>query len=92
MKPDNSIVKGGLAENARVYVLAEAGQQYALYIYGGDNVTLALDVPAGKYRATWINPLTGREEKRESVTQGSGELKLVSPSYAGEIALRLVRE
>jgi hypothetical protein len=60
MRPDGRIVKGGLPENGRARVLANKGQQYAIYLFGGPEAKLQLDLPAGKYKAEWIDPLAGK--------------------------------
>jgi hypothetical protein len=54
-------------------------------------VTLALQVPAGQYRAEWVNPVSGEVAQSENVTHESSELTLSSPAYVQEIALRLVK-
>lgn len=91
MRPAAGIVKGGLPEKARVRCLAEPGRQYALYLYGGTNAVLGLSLPSGQYRAEWVNVFTGKIDKRETAEHTGGELKLNSPGYDREIALRLTR-
>ena len=91
MRPDQSIVRGGLADGQRARVLAEPGKQYAVYVFGGSQVTLSLEVPKGQYVAEWLNPVTGAIDRREEVTHGGGVAQLASPSYGEDIALRLVR-
>lgn len=91
MRPDNSIFKGGLPEKARARALVEAGKQYAIYVFGGKQVNLTLEMPAGTYRAEWVNPLTGAVDKRETVKHSGGAVTLSSPPYAEDVALRMVR-
>jgi len=88
--PSNEVVKGGVPEGAAVHVLAAPGRVYALYLRGGTQATLELDVPAGKYRAEWVNPRTGALEKPQELVHNGGVLKLASPAYTEDIALRLV--
>src|ERR1043166_8539642 len=47
MKPDSSIIRSGLPEKARAYALVETGKQYALYLFGGSQADLKLELPAG---------------------------------------------
>ena len=91
MRPDNSIIKSGLPDKAHARVLAEPGRQYAVYVFGGERATLALQITAGQYHADWIIPASGEVAQSENVTHESGELRLSSPAYAQEIALRLVK-
>jgi hypothetical protein len=52
---------------------------------------LVVRIPTGSYRAEWINTKTGETEKVEDfMTRGSG-VKLASPSYTEDIALRIRR-
>jgi hypothetical protein len=92
MRPDQAVVRGGLHEGQRARVLAEPGKQYAVYVFGGTQATLRLDLPKGKYAAEWVNPLTGKTDRREEIAHDGEEVSLTSPEYAEDVALRLVRE
>jgi hypothetical protein len=103
MKPENALLrkqritpepapkegKPGPGPTARV--LAERGRQYAVYVRGGVAAELTLELPAGAYRAEWLNPRTGAVDRAEAFQHGGGERALVSPAYAEDIALRLTR-
>ena len=92
MRPADGLLVGGLPENSRAHLLAEPGRQYALYLTGGGKqASLVIEMPAGNYRAEWVNVVSGKMEKREDVSHGGGKLTLVSPGYEKEIALRVVR-
>jgi hypothetical protein len=69
----------------------EAGQQYAIYVHGGTQVELLVDLPAGSYRAEWVNTKTGGVDKEERFDHAGGNRRLVSPDYAEDIALRVKR-
>ena len=90
MKPDTALVKGGVPAGGAAFVLAKSGEAYAIYLYGGKQATLILDVPAGRYRAEWVNTLNGKVDKSEDVPHGGGALTLGSPEYKEDVALRLV--
>ena len=90
MKPDTAVVKGGVPAGGAAYVLANSGESYAIYLYGGQQATLTLDVPAGRYRAEWVNTLNGKVDKSEEVTHGGGALTLGSPEYKEDVALGVV--
>lgn len=88
MKPDSTMVK---MENNRAYVLAEEGRQYAIYIFGQGPHTFDISVPAGSYTVEYMNPLTGFfEEKQKAVS--NGQLKLTSPEYAEDVAVKIMSE
>jgi len=90
--PDRSLVAAGLPKDVTARALAEKGKQYALFIRGGERVELKLDLPAGAYRAEWVNTLTGAVDKAERLDHAGGARMIESPPYKGEIALRIVRE
>jgi hypothetical protein len=91
MKPAGPLVQGGLPEGARAQLLAEQGKQYAIYILGGRQVSLRLDLPAGTYRAEWVSTLDGTTARREEIEHPGGAATLSSPPYREDIALRILR-
>jgi hypothetical protein len=92
MKPDSSLVRTRQPEAISIQVLAEAGRAYAIYVKGGTEATLSLQLPAGAYSAEWVNPRTGRVEKAETFRHEGGERALTSPAYSEDIALRVKRQ
>jgi hypothetical protein len=72
-------------------VLAERDRQYAIYVRGGVAAELALEMPAGAYRAEWINTRTGKVDKSESFRHTGGARTLSAPAYTEDIALRVLR-
>jgi hypothetical protein len=91
MTPHSSVVKGGLPAKGRARVLAEPGKQYAIYLFGGNQANLRIDLPAGRYTAEWINTKAGAIEKRETVSHRGGVATLASPTYSEDIALRITK-
>jgi len=87
MKPAAAIAS--VPKGVRVQVLAEPGRQYAVYIAGGRQLQLGLEIPAGKYRAEWVSTLTGQTEKVDRIDHAGGMMSLSSPTYVDDIALRL---
>jgi hypothetical protein len=93
-------------EGARV--LAEEGRQYAVYIHHGRPVKdakpqyqvdgaerqaqVALDLPAGRYRAEWVDTRTGALPYGDTFEHGGGKRVLEGPKYREDIALRLIRQ
>jgi hypothetical protein len=91
MKPDNSVIKGGLPEKAKAYALVEPGKQYAIYLFGGTQANLALELPRGRYTVEWWDPITGVISKKERLKHGGGTATLATPAYSADIALRVTR-
>jgi hypothetical protein len=99
MRPDNSVLKGGhitapLDGNppeakATARALVAPGRDYAIYVRGGTQATLDVALPAGKYRAEWINTKTGAVDKNEEFQHDGGTKRLASPAYEEDIALRV---
>ena len=44
-------------------------------------VAVALDLPAGRYRAEWVDPKTGRALRGESLEHAGGRKSLTSPAF-----------
>ena len=100
MAPDADVVRGGVPEGMAVYVLAERGAQYAVYVcrLGDDQpgeemrVTLEVGLPEGAYRVAWVNTLSGAVDGEEGFVHDGGVRRLASPGFVGDVALRIVRK
>lgn len=91
MKPAGDVVKGGLPEKGRATVLAEQGKQYAIYLFGGKQAKLRLDLPQGTYDAEWLDPVSGKSLGKKQLAHNGGEATLESPEYDPDLALSLRR-
>ncbi|HYG24315.1 MAG TPA: hypothetical protein VEH04_16165 [Verrucomicrobiae bacterium] len=101
MKPWDGIEVVCLNTNHTTHVLAETGKAYAIYIGPkkpreaakpqDHEATIAVNLPAGRYRSEWINPLTGKIDRRETHRHRGGRLVLQSPVYREDAALKLAR-
>ena len=91
MKPDTTVYAGGLAGKNKVYILAETGKQYAIYWMGGKQVRLELNLPKGNYSLEWMNPLSGKTEKKIELNHAGGKAKLISPEYSKDFSLRILK-
>jgi hypothetical protein len=89
MKPDDSVLKSKLPQGVTARVLCEPGRAYAVYVNGNSLAELALELPAGEYKAEWLNTKTGQVEKAESFRHGGGSHTLQAPGYTDDIALRI---
>lgn len=105
MRPEANLVTAGIPADASVRVLAEPGRQYALYLHHGrvmadyrpryifgtrrQKTALTLQLPAGRYKANWWNPRSGKVDHSETFEhQGSGKT-LNTPEYSEDLALEL---
>lgn len=52
-------------------------------------VELKVALPAGAYKAEWVNTRTGRVDKAENFTHAGGDRALLSPTYSEDIGLRI---
>ncbi len=88
MKPRAEVVR---ASQGAVRALVEEGKAYAIYVHGGTRTELTLPLPAGSYRAEWINTRTGGTDRAEDFRHSGGPRTLASPAYSEDAALRLKR-
>ena len=50
-------------------------------------VAIALDLPAGRYRAEWVDPKTGSVTRAESFEHSGGRKSLTPPAFDEDLAL-----
>ena len=72
MKPDDTLVKGGLPAKGQARALAKPGKQYALYLSGGPPAKLELALPAGRYRCEWLDPESGMTAEQARAWTAAG--------------------
>ena len=92
MKPDTTVYSGGMTGKNKVTVLAETGKQYSIYWMGGKQVNLELNLPAGNYSLEWMDPLTGKKEKKISLNHPGGKTRIESPGYREDFGLRIIMD
>jgi len=88
LAPDDAVVRS--APGAHVGALSDRSRQYAFYVRGDGDTVLGLELPAGDWRAEWHDPRTGSRVGTETFHHQGGRRELKSPTYDGDIALRLV--
>jgi hypothetical protein len=102
MRPDNSVLRGGRISvplrrgntpeaRATARALVEPGRAYAVYVRGGTQADLVLELAKGHYRAEWVNTKTGKVDRAEDVDHAGGERSFASPAYEEDIAFRARR-
>jgi hypothetical protein len=87
MSPDDTVIKGGIPAKATARALVETGKQYAVYVKGGTQTELRLELPKGKYTVEWLNPRTGKTDATETIEHAGGAATLRSPGYVEDTAL-----
>jgi hypothetical protein len=90
MAPSDKVLKGGVPDKATARAHAQPGKAYAVYVRGGPRADLVLDLPAGKWRAEWVNTKTGAADKAEVLDHAGGDRTVASPPYEQDVALRVV--
>ncbi|MGE5448560.1 MAG: hypothetical protein ACM3PR_09350 [Bacteroidales bacterium] len=90
MKPDTTVYAGSLTVKNKLIVLSQPGKQYAMYLMDGKQVNPEIQLPKGNYSLEWINPLNGKIEKREKLRHAGGKVRLASPMFKEDIALKMV--
>ena len=83
------VIHGGVPEGATARVLAERGKQYAVYLKGGSQTDLQMELPAGYFTYEWLDTRTGKVVKSGKLQQKEGPATLSSPEYSEDIALRI---
>jgi hypothetical protein len=97
MAPTNMV--SGLGEGLSARALAETEKAFAVYICeSGKKVEartrstpVELRVPPARYRVEWVNTLTGKVQTRERRDHKTGLLRLISPEFSEDVALRITR-
>lgn len=103
MQPDDDVIRGGVPRGYTGRALVEPGKAVALYLSRNASLkpkadapeseqvsaTLELALPAGRYQADWINPVTGGVDRQKTVSVRDGLLRLESPPFRDDVALGL---
>jgi hypothetical protein len=94
MQPDPEAVSQWLQYASEIHMLTDPGRVYALYLKGGNDTratTLLLDASAGRYQIDWLNPRTGESARDAAIDHNGGPLKLTTPEYTEDLAMKMVR-
>jgi len=86
LKPDRDCVR---AAQGQVFVLADKGRQYAIYLRSDGQAEIELRLPRGHYVAEWVDTKSGQVTHRQTFAHGEGNRKLAPLTFDGEAALRL---
>ncbi|HYG36842.1 MAG TPA: hypothetical protein VEC99_18765 [Clostridia bacterium] len=100
MKPDNSVIVGGVPAGFSARALVEDKKTYAVYIgrlpktaiEGSCAANLQIMLPAGRYDVEWLNPTTGEITKGDQLQHEGGKATLSTPAFSDDTALRISRK
>ena len=106
MRPDKTFIVSEVPKGAYRRSISEPGEQYALYQHyskleernhfyivtpGSYREEIVLNLPAGTFKAEWIDPASGSVNHAENFNSSGGNRAFAIPSYTVDIALRIKR-
>jgi hypothetical protein len=77
------------AGGKEVFLLANPGKEYALFVENTGKERIGLELPAGKYSLQWIDVESGTFEKTGTLQHKGGTASLTKPENLKDIALRI---
>jgi hypothetical protein len=86
LRPQQDSLKSALGAYARALGTDTA---IGVYLAGDGQTDVTLELKPGKWRAEWIDTLTGERKHGELFTHKGGRKTLKSPAYERDIALRV---
>ncbi len=90
--PQPGFVAGGVPSGGGARALGQPGESYVVYLRGGSQANLALNLPAGTFSGQWIDTKTGAVSAGVAeFNHAGGQRILASPSYNEDIALRVTK-
>jgi hypothetical protein len=94
MQPDNAVLLGGVPANGSARALGERGRAYAIYVKGGpqEAMTLDLALPPGEYRVEWHDPAAGKVVSTGRALASGMRTSVKAPPFREDIALKVVFE
>jgi hypothetical protein len=90
MIPQTDFVTAGVPSGGAARALGAPGKCYALYLTGGTQANLTVNLPAGAYIGQWLDPRSGLvTQVIDEFTHAGGTMTLASPNYSEDVVLRL---
>lgn len=90
MRPMPEAIQSIKPKNVKGWVLGRAGHAYAVYLRGGNQAEISFNLPRGEYDVEWIDTLTSEPLRKEENVDCNGGLKLQSPRYEDDVAVRIM--
>jgi len=89
LAPDTATEKR--AAGVYTHLLSSPKGEYAMYIDGHGPVDMTMSLPAGEYRLTWTDVVSGEAMNGETFRHTGGDKTIRSPEFQNGVAMRLVR-
>ena len=81
--------------NTTVQALAKSDELFALYLHRTDSTNMGsaieIDLPTGSYNMTWTDTKSGAETPVKVADHTGGWLRITSPEYREDIAMKLMQ-
>ncbi len=87
--PDSRAVR--LSPGCRCEVLANRGREFAIYVEGESKCPVTLNLYPGEWHADWVDTRTGEIAAGKDISTDGRPVRLESPPFDGDIALRVRR-
>ncbi|MGA2865921.1 MAG: hypothetical protein ABSF95_15725 [Verrucomicrobiota bacterium] len=107
MRPDNGLVTVVPAAGVTARALARPGQDYIVYLrtapqpgehgqypaatFADGQLVVEVSLPAGQFKAQWLDPKQGSVIRSEHLTPAGGACKLAAPAFQDDIVLAIRR-
>jgi len=89
--PQTGLVTSGIPTGGAARAFGVAGETYAIYLRGGTQATLGLNLPAATWRGRWMDPRSGQSVSLVApFTHAGGVRTMQSPVYTEDAVLHLV--
>jgi len=89
LAPDTATVKR--AAGVYTHLLSSPKGEYAMYIDGQGPADITLNLPAGEYRLTWTDVVSGEARNGGTFRHTGGDKTISSSEFQNGVAMRLVR-
>jgi hypothetical protein len=81
--------------NTSLQALCKMEDLFAIYLNRKDTINetsvVEIDLPSGSYHLTWTDTKSGAATQSSLVDHGGGWLRIISPAYIEDIAMKLVK-
>jgi hypothetical protein len=89
LAPDTTTVKH--AGGVYTHLLSSRKGKYAMYVDGQGPVDILMSLPAGEYRVTWTDVVTGKAKDSGSFRHAGGNKIISTPEFRNGVAMLLTR-
>jgi len=81
--------------NTTLQALANDDNQFAVYLHRKDTIietsVVEIDLPSGSFNITWTDTKNGSVTPASRIDHAGGRLRIVSPAYLEDIAMKLMK-